>query len=123
MNETRSLPILALRSVLKGLAIVVALTVAGAHPHMVSAEVATDVASYVVYKGERPVLKVIDRPGALTSTALPSPTATPPRHPFLTAAALAPEEENLLRQILDASANTIDFLDNLRRAGYVVRRE
>jgi len=82
-----------------------------------------EAAIYVVYKGERPVLKIIDRPGTLTSTALPPPGVLPPRHPFLTATALAPAEEGRLRQILEISVNTSDFLDKLRRAAYIVRRQ
>lgn len=83
----------------------------------------TDVARYTVYKNDQPVLRVIDRPGPLTSTALLPYGATPVSHPYLTASALAPTEEHQLRGILDTSDSTADFLDNLRKAGYLVRRE
>ncbi|MDP6788888.1 MAG: hypothetical protein QGI13_17410 [Rhodospirillales bacterium] len=78
---------------------------------------------YMVYKENRAVLRVIDRPGPLTSTALPAAGARAARHPFLTASALAPDEEHGLRQILDASNSTAEFLAKLRTAGYRVRRE
>jgi hypothetical protein len=103
--------------------IAVAVTFVVVLSHAASAEDAPKAATYMVYDGERPVLKVIDRPGTLTSTALPKPGAKPLRHPFLTASALTPDKESRLRQILDASVNTIDFLKNLRQAGYVVIAE
>ena len=77
-------------------------------------------ASYLVFRGDRPVLEVIDRPGPLVSTALLPAGASPTRHPFLSASALAPSEEHELRTILDGSSSTADFLKNLERAGYRV---
>lgn len=84
---------------------------------------AGDAAAYVVLKAERPVLRIVDRPGRLTSSAMPAPGAKPVRHSFLTASALAPGEEHELRRILDASSDTADFVAKLRDAGYQVRRE
>ncbi len=79
--------------------------------------------TYVVYLDNRAVLRIVDRPGALTSTALPPPGAQPVRHPFLTASALDSAEEGRLSEILSTSKNTLEFLDHLRQAGYGVRRE
>ncbi|MDA0998251.1 MAG: thermonuclease family protein, partial [Proteobacteria bacterium] len=75
-----------------------------------SSRVKTGVSTYTVYRDNRPVLRVIDRPGTLTSTALLPAGATPVSHPFLTANALAPEEEDQLRRILDASNSIDEFL-------------
>lgn len=80
-----------------------------------------DVATYMVYMEGRPVLQVIDRSGPLTSTAIPTPGTSPVLHPFLTASALDPMEESRLRSILNASENTLEFLDALRLAGYEVQ--
>ena len=80
-------------------------------------------ASYTVFKNHRPVLRLVDRPGPLTSTALPAAGAAPVQHPFLTASALAAGEESRLGKILAASENTAQFLVKLRQAGYLVRRE
>ncbi len=106
----------------RSLGVILALVLAAIFPHAISAEDAAQAATYMVYKGDRAVLKVVDKPGVLTSTALPAPGAAPAGHPFLTASALAPEEEHRLRQILDASENTLDFLEKLRQARYSVKR-
>ncbi len=74
-----------------------------------------------VFKGERLVLSVSDGPGPIVSTAAPSPGAPPVRHPFLSASAHAPEEEDALKRILDASESTADFLARLKNAGYGVK--
>jgi hypothetical protein len=103
----------------KIIAVIVALAVAAD----VWAAEADGAAVYMVFKGDRPVLRIIDRPGPLTSTALPLPGAQPVRHPFLTASALDPSAEHPLRQILDASKSTAGFVEKLRQAGYGVRRE
>jgi len=80
-------------------------------------------ALYMVYKGDHPVLRIIDRPGRLSSTALPLPNAKPVRNPFLTASALDPSEEHALGGILNTAKSTAEFLEKLRRAGYRVQRE
>ena len=80
-------------------------------------------ATYMVFKGETPVLQVVDKPGIVLSTALPPPGWKPPKHPFLTASASKPSEEHRLKQILDASTSTADFLRKLEEAGYRVRRK
>lgn len=74
-----------------------------------------------VFRGERLVLSVSDGAGALVSTAPPQPGAAPVRHPFLAASAHAPEEEDALKRVLDASESTADFLERLKSAGYDVR--
>ena len=84
---------------------------------------ASDPAAYLVFKGETPVLRIIDQPGPLASTALPPPGFKPPEHPFLSASALAPFEENELRRILDASGSTAEFLRNLEQAGYRIQAD
>ena len=73
-----------------------------------------------VSKAGRIVLDVLDEPGPLTSTALAPPGFEPPQHPFVTASARDPEAEHELREILDASASTDDFIERLRAAGYEV---
>lgn len=74
-----------------------------------------------VFKGERLVLAVSDGAGPIVSTAAPPPGAPPVRHPFLSASAHAPEEEDALKRILDASESTADFLARLKSAGYGVK--
>ena len=78
------------------------------------------VSSWVVYNGERRVLSLKGEPGPITSTALPPPGQPPRRHPFLSAAALAPEEEDRLGRLLEGARSVEEFLDALRRAGYRV---
>lgn len=84
---------------------------------------ASDPATYLVFKGETPVLRVVDQPGPLVGTALPPPGFTPPEHPFLSASALSPFEESALRRILEDSGSTAEFLKNLEQAGYRVRAD
>ena len=88
--------------------------------HLPWGTTADEPASYLVFRGDRPVLEVTDRPGPLVSTALLPAGASPARHPFLSASALAPSEEHELGTILDGSTSTADFLKNLERAGYRV---
>jgi hypothetical protein len=44
----------------------------------------------------------------------------PVKHPFLTATARAPFEEDALREILVRSTNFDDFLRRLKEGGYIV---
>lgn len=78
-------------------------------------------AAYEVWKGGRLVLTFTDRPGVIGSTALLPPGAAPEGHSFITGDARAPEEEDNLRRVLDASKNVQDFIARLRQAGYVVK--
>ncbi len=84
---------------------------------------AEEAPTFTVFRNDRPVLRLIDRPGPLTSTALPAAGAAPVLHPFLTASALDASEESRLRVILEASENTAQFLAKLRQAGYLVWRD
>jgi hypothetical protein len=77
--------------------------------------------SWEVFKGSELVLSVADGPGPLLSAAAPPPGASPVLHPFLSASARAPAEEDALKSLLDASKSTEDFLARLRAAGYVVK--
>jgi hypothetical protein len=73
------------------------------------------------YRGDREVLRFKDGSGPLRSTALLPFGVEPPTHPFLTASALTPEDEDGLRDILDASKSFPDFIERLKKAGYAVR--
>lgn len=75
---------------------------------------------WYVYKGEREVLFITDRPGSLTSTAHPPPGFEPPQHPFLTASAMDIMEEGRLRDILDQAKSLEEFLSLLEKNGYRV---
>jgi len=77
--------------------------------------------AYDVFKGERLVLTVRNRPGPLGSTALAPPGGPPALHPFASGAAHAPDEEPSLRDILERSRDFPDFAERLRRAGYTLR--
>lgn len=76
-----------------------------------------------VYKDGRKVLEIKNEPGPLTSTALLPEGATPPQHPFLTAASRDPNEEDRLRTLLDRSQNFEEFLRLLRYEGYTVKKK
>ena len=76
---------------------------------------------YNVLKAGRLVLTVSDVPGPIVSTAALPPGASPAQHPFLSATAQAPEEENALHQILEQSKDFDDFLRRLRDGGYTVQ--
>ncbi len=73
------------------------------------------------YRGDRQVLRFNDGSGPLRSTALLPFGVAPPTHTFLTASALAAEEEDGLRTVLDASRSFPDFVERLKKAGYAVR--
>ncbi|MBI4061139.1 MAG: hypothetical protein HY403_06890 [Elusimicrobia bacterium] len=77
---------------------------------------------WTAYRGERAVLRFEEGPGPLHSTALLPAGTKPPIHPFLTASALAPEEEGTLRGALESSMSFSDFMERLKKAGYDVRR-
>ena len=83
-------------------------------------ETVVEARSYEVTKKGRLVLTVTDAPGPIVSTALRPPDGKMVKHPFLSASAYAPEEEDALRQLLEKSQNTRDFLARLRKAGYEV---
>lgn len=78
--------------------------------------------AWTVYKGDREVLRYEEKPGPLTSTASPPKDAQRPMHPFLTASALDPVEEDALRRILESVKSPAEFRSALEKAGYSVRR-
>lgn len=83
-----------------------------------------DSARYEVWHGDDLALLITDEPGVIVSELAPPP---PPgteleRHPFLSLTARLAEEEGDLRDLLDESASTGEFLDRLRAAGYRVAR-
>jgi hypothetical protein len=65
---------------------------------------------------------VTDQPGVLISAVAPPPApgSEPAQHPFVSATAYAPEHEERLRALLDASVDPLDFLGRLRAEGYRV---
>lgn len=84
------------------------------------AAVPSDAPTYFVYKADRKVLVVQDRPGYLKSTAYLPGGRTPPRHPFVSARSLDPLEEDALREILLKSADFSEFVVLLTENGYKV---
>lgn len=76
--------------------------------------------TYEVTKKGRLVLTVTDAPGPIVSTALRPPDGKVATHPFLSASAYVPEEEDALRRLLEQSQSTRDFIMRLRKAGYEV---
>lgn len=78
------------------------------------------VRTFYVLRGDRQVLKIKDEPGPLISGALLPPGQKPAQHPFLTAFTLDPMEEDSLRQVLEKSKSFVDFVSNLKAAGYTV---
>lgn len=79
------------------------------------------VRAYAVLKAGRVVLTIHNRPGQLLSTALLPAGSPPVEHRFLSATAYAPEEEDVLRSILEQSGSFDDFVSRLREAGYAIR--
>jgi len=91
---------------------------------LATGRIITEPALYLILLGEIPVLHIVDKPGVLTSTAIPPPSKKPPTyHPFITASALHPAEESRLYELLLQSQSTRDYLTKLKDAGYIVRRE
>lgn len=78
--------------------------------------------SWYVYKNDHKVLWIQNKPGTLVSTALLSPASTPKPHPFLTAQALDPLEENNLLNILSQSKNFEEFVSKLKQNGYSLKK-
>ena len=81
-----------------------------------------EVVTWEVYKGDKMVLKVSNKPGPLTSTAILPPNTEPVTHPFLTAQALDPFEEDNLGKILGESGSFDEFISLLKANGYELRR-
>lgn len=77
---------------------------------------------YDVYSGDDLALEIEDTPGPLVSISAPPPPpgSTPAPHPFLTGTAHLALEEHHLRQLLDQSSNTADYLKRLEADGYRV---
>lgn len=73
-----------------------------------------------VFEGDQLVMEVSDGPGPLISLAAPPPGLRPTLHPFLSASSRSAHHEHRLKQVLDASTSTADFLERLRSAGFVV---
>lgn len=78
------------------------------------------VPSYNVYKGDMLVATIKPEPGYITGTAAPAPGTKPQKHPFITASAFVPEEENNLRSFLDKAKNFNDYVSLLTESGYKV---
>lgn len=81
----------------------------------------SQVRNWSVHKDGRKVLTLNNRPGTLTSQVYLPPGVEPEKHPFLSAHALAPMEEENLSDILDKSDSLEEFLSLLREAGYTVK--
>lgn len=79
-------------------------------------------ASWSAYKNGKEVLRFQKGPGKLTSRAMPGPGGAP-SHPWLNATSLDANEEDSLRQVLEASSGFDDFTARLKAAGYDVRPE
>ena len=77
---------------------------------------------YDVYSGEELVLEIEDAPGVLVSTSAPPPVpgSEPPAHPFLTGTAYVATEEHHLRELLEQSSSTSDYIQRLESDGYRV---
>jgi hypothetical protein len=73
-----------------------------------------------VLKGGTLVLKVKNEPGPIVSKASSSGPAA--NHKFLSASSYDAAEEDAVRELLNASKSTADFLRRLEKAGYTVRR-
>jgi hypothetical protein len=77
--------------------------------------------AWEVYKDDKLVLRLFNTPGVIVSRAMPATGSALPRSEFLSGSAQEPAEENRLRQELEKSKSTAQFLDRLEKAGYDVR--
>ena len=77
--------------------------------------------TYSAYLKGHEALRFKEGPGPLRSTAMLPVGVEPPTHPFLTATAFEPEDEDALRVILEASKSFPDFVARLKKANYDVR--
>ncbi len=77
-------------------------------------------AAFTVYYGDDAVLSARNEPGAITSTAAPTPGGVVVTHPFISGRAMDAFHEARLREILDASSSADDFVRRLAEAGYRV---
>ncbi len=77
---------------------------------------------YQVFWGDQLVLELVDEPGPLISKSAPPPLPGTELvlHPFLSGAAHVPEHEGSLREALQRSVSTDDYLTILRELGYRV---
>lgn len=107
--------------ILSYIGILIVVTMFTPHSNIVYAEDLNKTKTYTVFKGDIPVLEIIDRPGKLMSTALPLPRASATKHSFLSVNALSPQDEDKLSKILQESVNTADFIKKLRQSGYIVK--
>ena len=71
-------------------------------------------------KGEE-VMRIWDKPGPLTSTALPAPGQKHFMHPFLSGSSMDPNDEADLGDILRQSHSFDEYVAKLKKAGYDVR--
>ncbi len=76
--------------------------------------------SYNVYHDNKLVAIIKSEPGPVVSTATPPPLGQEIKHPFLTATALVPEEENTLYQFLQKAKNFDGYVNLLKANGYIV---
>lgn len=77
---------------------------------------------YAVYRSSEKVLEITDQPGPLISKPAPPPVRgqAPVLHPFLSATAYVPEEEERLRDALNQSHSLPEYLQALRVMGFTV---
>ncbi|HSL34486.1 MAG TPA: hypothetical protein VK871_12595 [Candidatus Limnocylindrales bacterium] len=79
----------------------------------------------LVYRDDRLVLDLWDRPGALVSLSGPPPIpgSEPVTHPFASATFMTPETEGELGEHLRCAETLDEFLDDIRRHGYRVEED
>ena len=79
----------------------------------------------LVYRDDRLVLDLWDRPGVLVSVSAPPPRPgeAPVTHPFASASFMTPETEGELGAHLRAAETLGQFLDEIRGLGYRVEEE
>ena len=80
---------------------------------------------YAVHWRDQTVLEFTDGPGLLVSKVAPPPTpgSRLAEHPFISATAFVPEQEQKLLEILERSHDVDEYVTNLRAAGYQVVEE
>ena len=76
--------------------------------------------TWTAYKDDKAVLEFQDKPGFIASTGY-FPDVEPVKHPFLSATALTPDEEDTIGKIIAQAVTFDEFVSLLEENGYEVR--
>lgn len=75
-----------------------------------------------VYKGDREVFVVFNKPGPMGSMSLGPPGTKPAENPYFSGYSKTAQEEDAIGKIASGSKSLREFLEGLRKAGYRVQK-